>query len=207
MILQLPSIGSREVDQFLLAFHGVSEGEREGYLLRLRNITRMGFPPGIVGGGKGHPVRYTAEQFFMLIAVTQLYRCHVPPKIAVQWVTLSWSEMKLSILAVWKRRNAAEHGNVMAELKEFWSVPAEGGQRAIRTEVAKKEKPTERIAVICRTDIDKLIDRSDRLNQCHIFIDVSKLIDATFDHLKFGERPLSPEKIAFFMAGMEETRN
>ncbi len=201
MALELPTLSSRDVDQFLLDFHDVSEGEREGYLLRLRNITRLGFPAG-VSEGKGHPARYAAEPFFQLLAVTDLYRCHVPPKIAVDLVKLSWPGMQESILAVWQRRHVSEHGKLLDDPRKFWRVPAEGGQRATRAVETDRVQQSERIAVISREEINELIDETDRLTHCHIIIDVSKLIDGVLDLLKWGGLLLTPEKIALFMSGM-----
>jgi len=205
MAMQLPSLSSRDVDDFLLTFHDVSDDEREGYLQRLRNITRLGFPAG-VSMGKGHPARYAADQFFQLLAVTELYRCRVPPKLAVELVKASWPSMQNSILAVWQRRDAGENGKVLADPRKFWRVPAEGGQRMIRTADADKVQGAEQIAVVGRDDIDTLLDNSDRLTHCHIFIDVSKLIEGVFDHLKWGGTLLSADQIALFMAGMGRAR-
>lgn len=203
MALQPPTLSSRDVDEFLLDFHEVLEGEREGYLLRLRNITRLGFPAG-VSGGKGHPARYAADPFFQLLAATELYRCHVPPKVAVELVKMSWPGMRKSILTVWRKRDAAEQGRLLNSPRAFWRVPAEGGQRATRAAEADRVHPSERIAVIGREDVDMLVDQTDRRTHCHIFIDVAKLIEAVFDLLKWGGLVLRAEQIALFMGGMEQ---
>lgn len=205
MSLLAPSLSSRDVDEFLLRFHEVSEDEREGYLLRLRNITRLGFPVG-VSVGKGHPARYAADQFFQLLAATELYRCHIPPKIAVELVGMSWPDMRQSVLTVWRKREAAEEGKLLNSPPAFWRVPAEGGQRATRVAEADRVHPSQRITVIGRGDIDKLIDETDRRTHCHIFIDVAKLIEAVFHLLRWGGLQLLPEQIALFMAGMEQVR-
>lgn len=201
MTLQPPSLGSRDVDEFLLSFHDVSVGEREGYLQRLRNMTRLGFPAG-VSIGKGHPARYSADQFFQLLAATELYRCHVPPKLAVELVKSSWSAMRASILEVWDSVDAGEHGKLLELPRRFWRVPAEGGQRMIRTESAGQAPMAERIVVIERSDIDAEIDDGNPLTHCHIFIDVSKLIRFIFMHLKWGGTLMTPDQIACFMSGM-----
>lgn len=205
MTYDLPFLGSRDVDEFLLGFHDVAVGERDGYLQRLRNMTRLGFPVG-VSIGKGHPARYTADHFFQLLAATELYRCHIPPKLAVGLVTSSWTAMKASILDVWESVDASEHGILLELPRRFWRVPAEGGQRMIRTEGAGQAPMPERIAVIERSNIDALIDDDDLLTHCHIFIDVSKLIRGIFMHLKWGGTLMSAERIGCFMSGMERTR-
>jgi hypothetical protein len=205
MALEPPSFSSRDVDEFLLQFHEVPDGEREGYLLRLRNITRLGFPAG-VSGGKGHPARYAADHFFQLVAATELYRCHILPKPAVDMVQMSWPDMRASILSVWRRRDAAQDGIVLDILRTFWRVPAEGGQRATRTADVGRIHPSQRITVVSREEINRFIDETDRRTHCHIFIDVEKLIDGVFDLLKWGAPLLREQQIALFMAGMEEDR-
>lgn len=205
MALEPPSLSSRDVDEFLLEFHEVSEGEREGYLLRLRNITRLGFPAG-VSGGKGHPARYAADQFFQLLAASELYRCHILPRPAVDLVEMSWPEMRRSILTVWRKRDAAEEGKLLDLPRAFWRVPAEGGQRATRAADAERVHSSQKINVIGREEVDMLVDQTDRRTHCHIFIDVAKLIEGVFDLLKWGGLLLSPQQIALFMAGMEKAR-
>jgi hypothetical protein len=201
MQLELPSLSSRDVDQFLVNFHGVSDDERAGYVQRLRSITRLGFPAG-VSAGKGHPARYNANQFFQLLAVTELYRCHVPPLQAVELVDTSWKAMKASILAVWDSVDAAERSELKVEAKQFWRIPAEGGQRQTRAGEANLPEG-ERVTVITREAIDDLIDGDDLRSHCHIFIDVSKLIRGVFYLLKFSGDSLSSDQIACFMGGME----
>lgn len=201
MKLEPPSLSSRDVDQFLVTFHGVSPAEREGYVQRLRSITRMGFPAGL-SAGKGHPARYNASQFFQLLAVSELYRCYVPPLQAVRLVDTSWGAVKASILDVWDSVDAAERGQLRDLPQKFWRIPAEGGQRQTRAEGANSP-PADEITVISREAVGQLIDGGDLLAHCHIFIDVSKLIWGVFNHLKFGGDPMSPDKIACFMGGME----
>ena len=216
MDLQLPSLGSRDVDYFLLGFHGVSPDESDGYIQRLRSIQRLGFPAGL-SIGKGHPARYNADQFFQLVAVTELYRCHVPPLQGVKLVENSWSVMKTSILEVWDTVDAGEHGRLLELAPKFWRVPAEGGQRQTRVTRADETKQssatlssepakTERIEVLSRSQVDDLIDGNDLRAHCHILIDVAKLIGGVFMHLKWQGRPMTPEQIACFMSGMERPR-
>ena len=205
MELQLPSLSSRDVDHFLLGFHDVAAEERAGYIQRLRSITRLGFPTGL-SIGKGHPARYHADQFFQLLAVTELYRCHVAPLQAVKLVTSSWQAMQSSIIAVWESVDAGEHGRLLEAPRKFWRVPAEGGQRQTRIAGAADAPVTERIVVIGREQVDALIDSGDLLTHCHIFIDVSKLVGGAFNHLKWGASPMSAEQIACFMSGMGRTR-
>lgn len=200
MQLELPSLSSRDVDQFLVNFHDVNPDERDGYVQRLRSITRLGFPAGL-SAGKGHPARYNANQFFQLLAVTELYRCHVPPLQAVKLVETSWEAIKASILAVWESVDAAERGELKVEAKQFWRIPAEGGQR--QTRAGETSSPGgEGVIVISRETIDDLVDGDDLLTHCHIFIDVSKLIRGVFYLLKFSGNSLSSRQIACFMAGM-----
>ncbi len=201
MKLELPSLNSRDVDHFLVTFHGVSPDERDGYVQRLRSITRLGFPAGL-SAGKGHPARYNANQFFQLLAVTELYRCHVPPLQAVRLVDTSWEAMRASVLAVWDSVNAAERGELKNEEKRFWRIPAEGGQRQTRSGEASLPEGGKRIDVITRDAIDDLIDGDELLSHCHIFIDVSKLIRGVFYLLKFSGDSLSSDQIACFMGGM-----
>lgn len=201
MKLEPPSLSSRDVDRFLVSFHGVSPDEQEGYVQRLRSITRMGFPAGL-SAGKGHPARYDASQFFQLFAVSELYRCYVPPLQAVRLVETSWAAMKASILDVWDSVDAAEHGHELDLPRRFWRIPAEGGQRQTRAEGATLP-PAQEITVISREAVTHQIDDRGLLAHCHIFIDVSKLIGGVFKHLKFGSDPMTPDKIACFMSGMD----
>lgn len=201
MKLEPPSLSSRDVDQFLLGFHNVSADEQDGYIQRLRSITRLGFPSGL-SIGRGHPARYNANQFFQLLAVTELYRCHVAPLQAVKFVNSSWLEMQASILAVWESVDAGEHGRLLETPRKFWRVPAEGGQRQTRVPGVNDSTPEELIGVLGREEVDKLIDSGDLLNHCFILIDVSKLIGGIFNHLKWGGDPMSVEQIACFMGGM-----
>jgi hypothetical protein len=201
MELQLPSLSSRDVDHFLLGFHNVSADERDGYIQRLRSITRLGFPAGL-SVGKGHPARYDANQFFQFLSVTELYRCNVPPLQAVRFVDVSWPAMKASILTVWDSVDAGEHGRLLEVPRKFWRVPAEGGQRQTRVPGASEPHPAERIVVMSRSEVDALIDGNDLLDHCYSLIDVSKLIGGVFNHLKWSGNPMTAEQIACFMTGM-----
>lgn len=205
MKLELPSLSSRDVDQFLLGFHGVSADEQDGYIQRLRSITRLGFPTGL-SIGKGHPARYHANQFFQLLAVTELYRCHVAPLQAVKFVNSSWPAMQTSILDVWDSVDAGEHGRLLEAPRKFWRVPAEGGQRQTRVAGVNESVPAELIVVMGREEVDALIDSGDLLTHCYILIDVSKLIGGIFNHLKWGGSPMPPEQIACFMSGMSSAK-
>jgi len=195
-------LGSRQVDQFLLGFHDVPSTEHDGYRQRLRNLTRMNFPVG-VGSGRGHPARYKADQFFQLVTATELYRCHVPPVQLIKLIYGSWVLMRASILVVWHSVDAREHAKILDLQPMFWCVPAELGQKMIRTGKNSLISEDVKITVINREAADHRIYGEDRYLRRHILIDVNKLILSAFENLRYGTLFLPRDQILCFMSSMD----
>lgn len=203
MNLQLPSLGSRDIDGFLLRYHCVPQEQQEAYLQQLRNIPRLGFPSGLCIG-RGAPARYAADQFFQLVVISELHRLRVPSAEAIKLIHASWAEMRVSVLTVWQSVEAAFR-NLTQEIPQmFWLVPADRIHRVVASEGNYPMDQGEKITVVGQQEATDRIFNTDPRYRCHVFIHASKLVKDVFDFLQWGIDTMTPNQLECFMSGMPD---
>lgn len=197
----IETLGSRDVERFLSSFHDIADDQLSAYAGRLKHISRQGFPPG-VGAGRGTPARYDADQFFQMLAVTELAQFGVLPARAIQLVSEAWPRLRKTVLAVWASVNAAEQGKLVNVPPIFWSVPAQAQRRLAQPDLPYSPDADDVMRVMTANEVQEALAEGGYNVRRHAFIAAHQLIADAFQQIKFGHLSWPPERIAAFMQSM-----
>lgn len=199
--MEIRTLGSRDVELFLSAFHDIADDQMSAYAGRLKHVARQGFPPG-VGAGRGKPARYDADQFFQFLTVAELAQFGVTPARAIQLVSEAWSRLRTDVLNIWTSLADAEHGKIVETPSIFWSVPAQAQRHCARANMPYSLDADD---VLRPVTVDQVQDAliSGRYNvRRHAFIAAHQLVEDALSNLRFGHLSWPPEHIAAFMHGL-----
>lgn len=195
------SFGSRDVEQFLVTFHGISPTGASSFGGRMKHLIRQKFPAG-VDSGRGVPARYMADEFFQVVVVSELWQFGVPPARATKLVVEAWPKLRRSIQTVWHTVEAAQRGAKLNLTPIFWSIPVEA-LGYLSNEYRPWEKPdADKISVATAKERDELENHAGKLSWRISYIKADKMLAAVFELLKHGTFHLSDEQIALFMSTM-----
>ena len=196
------TLGSRDMERFLSEFHDIAPDEQSAYAGRLKHISRQGFPPG-VGMGKGNPARYDANQFFQMVAITELAQFGVRPARAIKLLSKAWPHLRGAVLQVWASVDAAERGVALPVEPIFWNVPAEAQRDRTRPDRPYSPDAADVIRAMTADEAQKLLTEHSGYNiRRFAFIAAHQVIEDAFRNLKYGHLLWPHARIAAFVHTM-----
>ncbi|MBC7496843.1 MAG: hypothetical protein H7243_06740 [Sphingomonadaceae bacterium] len=174
------------MERFLIEFHEIAPDEKSAFAGRLKHITRQGFPPG-VGMGRGNPARYDANQFFQMVAITELAQLGVRPARAIKLLSKAWPHLRGAVLQVWASVDAADRGVTLKVLPIFWNVPAEAQRHRTRPDRPYSPDADDVMRAMTANEAQMLLtDHSGYDIRRFAFIAAHQVIADAFQHLRTG---------------------
>jgi len=195
------TLGSRDVERFLSAFHDIADDQQSAYAGRLKHISRQGFPAG-VGAGRGTPARYDADQFFQMLTVTELTQFGVLPARAIRLVSEAWHRLRKTVLQGWSVVEAAERGVLVTPAPIFWSVPAEAQRHRARPDRPYSPDESDILRAMTANEVQEALTESGYNVRRLAFIAAHQVIADAFQQLRFGHLCWSHQQLAAFMQSM-----